>query len=316
MFKTVFVFLLLSIFAEAEVLQRTKVLMGTFVTLSLDQKDKHHFTPSFKLLKSIEKSLSSYDTNATIYRLNRDKKIKSDYYTYDALSLAKEYYRISDGYFNVAIGSVTKDLYSFGEDERVPSLDALKKSKVAFDDIYFDEHILKIDKDIKVDLGGMGKGYGVDKVAEYLKRHHIQNAIIDLSGDIRCLGACSIDIQDPLSEGVVISLQSESDEMAFSTSGIYNRYVETQEHNHLINPKTKESQQNFLSITLISKLPNSDLDAFATAASVMPLNMAYHFLNEQKLAYIIIERSSRIIVSENINLFLTYTKKKQIKNRE
>jgi len=309
MFNIALSLLLLSVLVEAKMLQRTKVLMGTFVTLSLNAQDKHHFKPSFKLLKSIEASLSSYDLNATVYRLNRDKIVKADFYTYDAMRLAKEYYRVSDGYFNIAIGSVTKNLYHFGEDEQIPSLNALQKSRVLFKGIYFDKDILKIDKNIKIDFGGMGKGYGVDRVTEYLKQHHILNATIALSGDIRCLGACSIDIQDPFSQGIVVSLKSIADEMAFSTSGSYNRYVETQEHNHLINPKTKESQQNFLSITLISKLPNSDLDAFATAASVMPIQMAYHFLNKKNLAYIIMEKNSHMFVSENIELFVTYTKK-------
>ena len=58
---------------------------------------------------------------------------------------------------------------------------------------------------------------------------------------------------------------------AISTSGNYRRYVQNSDYNHLINPKTRASQKTFASISLISdRYSNSDLDAYATAASVMP----------------------------------------------
>ncbi|MDQ7069017.1 MAG: FAD:protein FMN transferase [Sulfurimonas sp.] len=64
------------------------------------------------------------------------------------------------------------------------------------------------------------------------------------------------------------------------------------DNNHLINPKTKESQKSFISLTLISTLPNSDIDAYATAASVMPKELAYRFLNSLDVGYIINGRVS------------------------
>ena len=283
--------------------------MGTFVTLKLQTKDKHYFTPAFKILQDVTDSLSSYDTDSTIYKLNTFKKVKADFYAYDALSLAKEYYRVTDGYFDVAIGSITKDLYHFGEDAQVPTQEALSNSRIALSGLSLSREELTIEEGIKIDLGGMGKGYGVDRVAEYLKHHNVSNATIALSGDIRCLGACTIEINNPFSTAPLAVLKSTKEEMAFSTSGNYNRYIGSSKHNHLINPKTKTSQQNFISITLIGRVPNSDLDAYATAVSVMPKERAYTFLASQNLAYIILEQGGREVVSENIELFVNYTKK-------
>jgi thiamine biosynthesis lipoprotein len=85
-----------------------------------------------------------------------------------------------------------------------------------------------------------------------------------------------------------------------STSGNYNRYVKSKQHNHLINPKTKSSEQNFISVTLIATIPSATLDAYATAISVMPLSKAYAFLEKHDIAYIILQTNNKLIVSQNI----------------
>ena len=303
-----FLFFLVTFTLSAESISRTKVLMGTFVTVTLQKEDKKHFPFIFSLLKNIDSSLSSYDINATIYRLNHSKRVKADFYSFDALSLAKEYYRITDGYFNVAIGSITKDAYRFGKDEQVPKREKLLQSDISFSKLYFDEYYLRREQGIKVDLGGMGKGYAVDKVVEYLKRSNIKKATVALSGDIFCLGICSIKVQNPKGSQRALA-QFFVKNKALSTSGNYNRYVESPKHNHLINPKSKSSAKEFISITLISELANSDLDAFATAASVMPKEKAYKFLNSLPVAYIIVEKDSSVIMSDKLLSFIEDTHK-------
>ena len=71
-------------------------------------------------------------------------------------------------------------------------------------------------------------------------------------------------------------------------------------HNHLIDPKRKRSQQRFASITLVGQLPNSDLDAYATAASVMPVDEAIAFLKERRIGYILITTDKDVLVSETL----------------
>ena len=111
-------------------------------------------------------------------------------------------------------------------------------------------------------------------------------------------------VQNPFADAVLAEFTTREPNSSISTSGNYNRYIRDTTHNHLINPKTKESQKSFASITLISQLPNSDIDAYATAASVMPKESAYAFLNSLKLAYIIIQSDGKRVVSENINAYV------------
>jgi len=301
--KTLLLISLLFVSLQAELSVRTKVMMGTFATISLTQEDKYLSQKSFDILERVDNSLSSYKKNSPIYKLNHDRKTTINLYTYEALVLSKKYYKDTAGFFNIAIGSITKDLYHFGEEERVPESWELNASDVSFHELTFSRNTASIGQGVKIDLGGMGKGFGVDRVVEYLKINGVKEARVALSGDIRCLGVCKVEIINPTWDEPLKSFYTKYDDMGISTSGNYNRYVEDVSNNHLINPKTKKSQRCFISITLISKLPNSDLDAYATAASVMPKELAFKFLNSLDLAYVVLDSSNELTISKNFELF-------------
>jgi thiamine biosynthesis lipoprotein ApbE len=127
------------------------------------------------------------------------------------------------------------------------------------------------------------------KVNEYFKTKHISNATIAASGDIRCLGVCPIEIKNPFSSTPLASFTTLHKNQGISTSGNYNNFEDTPANNHLINPKTLKPQLSFISITLTGTIRSSDLDAYATAASVMPITKAYSFLDSQKLAYLVLQ---------------------------
>jgi thiamine biosynthesis lipoprotein len=115
--------------------------------------------------------------------------------------------------------------------------------------LIFTKNRAVLDEGIKIDLGGMGKGFAVDKVVAYLQSKEISKGIIAASGDIRCLDACKIDVAHPFSDAILLSFTTVQANIGISTSGNYNRYVQSVQHNHLINPKLKKSQTNFISIT-------------------------------------------------------------------
>ena len=104
-------------------------------------------------------------------------------------------------------------------------------------------------------------------------------------------------IQNPFKEGVLAHFKMK--DMAISTSGNYRRYVESKANNHLINPKQKSSQKRFASITLISNTySNSDLDAYATAASVMPYKEALKFLKKMDLGYLVVTNNQKVLINK------------------
>jgi len=290
--------------ADAQMIQRTQVIMGTFASISLDKEQKALLRPSFKILQNVENSLSSYKATSPIFELNCEKQALLDNYAFEAVQLSLTYYKHTAGYFDIAIGRITKDLYRFGENEKLPLQKELRNSSTAINQLVLQGNKATLSGNIKVDLGGMGKGFGVDKVSEFLIKKRVKRAVIALSGDIRCIGKCKIAINNPLHVNAQLASFTMQNS-GVSTSGNYNRYVKSRQYNHLINPKTKQSEQQFLSITLVSNLPSATLDAYATAASVMPMQKAYAFLNAQALGYIILQTDKQLVVSPNMTEYVT-----------
>ena len=285
-------------------LERTQVLMGTYANITLPKKEASFLQKSFEILHAVEHALSSYEEKADIYRLNHDRTVRLTPYSYEALALSKKYYKKSDGYFDIAVGSITKGLYKFGEDERLVSEDDLNRADTDIRGLHFNRKKAWLDEGTIIDLGGMGKGFGVDKVAQYLHEQNITEGIIALSGDIRCLDICTMAIQNPFGEGTVAEFVTKEPNTAISTSGNYRRYIESTKHNHLIDPKKRASQQLFASITLLSHGDNSAIDAYATAAAVMPLEKARSFLDSIDVGYVLITNGGDQYVSDNLGTFV------------
>ena len=286
-----------ALIAEDALLSRTRSLMGTYVTLSLDEKHNSEISDSFDLIQKIEDSLSTYDQKATLAKLNRTHSIPFDHYLAEAITLSKEYYTETDSYFDITIGSISKKLYHFGEEKTYsPTQDALKNAKLNIDGVHIASKTIKSDEGIVVDLGGMGKGYAVDKVAAYLTEKHISRGIIALSGDIQCLHRCELFLQSPFSESTFVKVTAKIPNLSTSTSGTYRRYATKKSEHHLINPKTATQGKAFVSVSLFTKADNSKIDAYATAVSVMPKEEALSFLKKHKeLGYVIVEADGNIV---------------------
>lgn len=295
-----YLFFLLSpllLLAQEPMQTRTQVLMGTFVSITLPQAYNQEITKSFELLKHIENSLSTYDRNATLSKLNKTHHVQSDDYLSEAIKLSKSYYDESNGYFDITIGSISKKLYHFGEETTYsPSKQALQDAYLDIDGIHMDDHNIRTDKNIIIDLGGMGKGYGVDKVTMYLKEQNITEGIVALSGDIRCLNSCEIYLQSPYSEQTFAKINNKQPDLSISTSGTYRRYATTKEDHHLINPKTASQGREFISVSLFTTANNTKIDAYATALSVMPKTKALAFLKDLKhVGFVIVDNRGEIL---------------------
>ncbi|MDQ1263621.1 MAG: FAD:protein transferase [Campylobacterota bacterium] len=307
----------LTLLLNAKETTREQIIMATYVTITTDETHSDAISKGFEIMRGVERSLSSYNQNATIAILNSKSYVKLDDYAYEAFLLSKEYYEKSDGYFDITVGSITKELYHFNEDsQRIPTKKELNAAKINFKGLTFNRYEARVEEGIKVDLGGMGKGFGVDKVAEYFRQKEIKDATISASGDIRCLGSCIINIQDPFSQdNFLLSFKTITEDIGISTSGNYNRFVKDTTKNHLINPKTKKPQLHFASITLVGDMPNSHLDAYATAASVMPIQKAYKFLDSIGVGYIVLQSDRELVVSKNISKFIKLFKHDASKNQ-
>jgi thiamine biosynthesis lipoprotein len=296
-FIFLFCFFLLNTLSANETLQtRTQVLMGTFVSISLPSQSSHHSSKIFLTLKKVEDALSSFDKNASLARLNQRHKIKYNKHLGNALILSQKYYTQTQGYFDISIGSISKKLYHFGEENsKIPSRQSLQKAILNIDGIEMNTTHIYTDANITLDLGGMGKGYGVDIALAYLEKAEIKQGIIALSGDIRCLDLCEIYLQSPFEEKPFAKIRSLVKNLAISSSGTYRRFVGNRDNHHLINPKTATQGKAFVSVSLFSTQSNALLDAYATAISVMPKDKALAFLKKHtELAYVLIDVKRKV----------------------
>lgn len=290
------------LYANDALISRTRSLMGTYATITLPQTNNSQISSSFDLIQEIENSLSTYDPNASLAKLNQTHQVKYDHFLAESIHLSKSYYTQTNGYFDISIGSISKKLYHFGEEETYsPSKKSLKNAHLNIDGIHIDQHTIKSNKNIIIDLGGMGKGYAVDKVVSYLKEQNITKGIVALSGDIQCLNVCDIYLQSPYSTQTFAKINSKNKNLSISTSGTYRRYARTKNEHHLINPKTALQGRDFISVSLFTKANNSKIDAYATAVSVMPRKEALSFLKGlNSIGFIIVDSQEKIIYG-NLN---------------
>lgn len=273
--------------------------MGTLISVTV--ADENSSDEVFELFTDLDNKLSTYKSDSEISRLNRHFELNVSEVTRKILERSVEMYHISDGAFDVTVGSFTHQVYRFGyESEHIPSKGELHKAEhfVGSDRIDIEDDFVKIMPGTVIDLGGIGKGYAVDLAIDLLKKKGVTNAVVAASGDIGCLGQCTIEIQDPFHPNAhVATLVSTLNRFAVSTSGNYERYIKNKTHNHLINPKTGQSQQRYASITLIDIGDNTRIDALATAVSVMDEKRAVKMLHKLKIGYVLIRNDGSMVKS-------------------
>lgn len=273
--------------------------MGTLISVTIAEENLSNEV--FTLFGDLDNRLSTYKSDSEISSLNRNLEFNVSEVTRKILERSLEMTRLSEGAFDITIGSLTHGAYRFGYvNENLPSKIELQKAEklVGPDRIRIEKNSIKIRAGTIIDLGGIGKGYAVDLAIEKLLKHGVSKAVVAASGDIGCLGMCEIAIQDPFhQEGYIAILKSSLPRLAISTSGNYERYIKNKAHNHLIDPKTGTSQQHYASITLIDTGDNTRIDALATAVSVMKEKQAIAMLKKLKISYVLIRNDGTMIKS-------------------
>src|SRR6185312_3424646 len=110
----------------------------------------------------------------------------------------------------------------------------------------------------RIDLGGIGKGYAVDRGIDILKKLGIQHAVVTAGGDTRIMG-------DHMGRDWLVAIRHPDDpnkvvtriplrDAAMSTSGYYERYFDENgvRYHHIIDPKTGDSARKVRSATIIA----------------------------------------------------------------
>lgn len=228
------------------------------------------------LLKIVNQQMSTYIPNSELSRFNQFKEINTPFAVSEDLAkvVAEAIYlnKVTDGALDVTVGPLV-NLWGFGPEKRLnkaPTKEQIlaRQKWIGVDKLKVLElnHQYYLEKSIPqlyVDLSSIAKGFGVDKVAQYLESLGIQNYLVEIGGEIFAKGVnedeipWQIAIEKPRFDGqteveTVIGLNG----LAMATSGNYRNYFEQngKRFSHEIDPKTGETIQHRLaSISVIAK---------------------------------------------------------------
>ena len=277
-----------------EPISTTAIKLNTAVTITIyDSQNKNLLTECMNLCDKYEKIFSRTASDSELYKLNHRQLTPVDgtdntYQVSDSLAELIQkglyYSDLSDGAFDIAIEPLTS-LWDFtAEDPQVPedSLIQAALPKCDYHNISVDrvknEITLKTD-DTAIELGAIAKGYIADRLKDYLVSRNVKSAIINLGGNVLCIGekpdnsAFKIGIQKPFADrSETIAVMDIKDKSVVS-SGIYERCFEQNGtlYHHLLNPKTGYPYDNgLITVTIISDKSVGG-DALSTTCFAMGL---------------------------------------------
>lgn len=290
---------------------------GTMFNITYNS-DKNYNAEIDSLLQVFNKSLSCYDPNSLISRINRNETDSLDEIATKFFTIANEIARATDGYFDITVAPVV-NAWGFGwvkNQGHLPDsclIDSLL-TLVGYEKISVVENkIVKQDSRIQVITNAIAQGLAVDFVAAFFDQQGISDYLIEIGGEIYCKGKNAkgtnwqIGIDKPIAGSDYNNRENQQTiqltNMAVNTSGNYRKFLEEggKKYGHSINPKTGYSVDNeMLSATVV--FPDCvRADAYATAFMVMGSKAAMQIVEsiDGMEAYFIVEENGDVKTVES-----------------
>jgi thiamine biosynthesis lipoprotein len=267
--------------------KETRILMDTFCEISCYGGSKDQavaaIDAAFKEMERIERVFSKFDENSEVSKINRlagSEKVKVSEEVFKLTEESIYYSGISEGAFDITVAPFMEIWGFVRKQKAMPDKYAVENAlkSVGYKNIELDREELSIrflNKGVKIDFGGIAKGYAVDRAKDVLVSKGIKNGLVNLGGNIFALGNApgrknwKIGVQDPKNKGKLLR-SFELTNRAISTSGNYERFFEIggKRYSHIINPITGEPCQGIISVTVAADSAET-ADAFSTAIFVM-----------------------------------------------
>ena len=289
----------------------TGMVFGTIynVTYQCDRNLKKEIEAE---LKKVDDALSMFNENSVISHVNQGQgdipKTEQGKMFSAVMKLAAQVSRDTDGAFDITVGPLVT-LWGFGfKNDQEPTQQAIDSimAFVGYKNLTFNEkrgtmHVGKKDPRMTLDCSAIAKGYGSDVVASFLKKHEVENFMVEIGGEVVTKGISPnrvpwhIGVSKPTEDSLAVKTEVQTilnvTDVAMATSGNYRNfyYKGGKKYAHTIDPKTGHPvQHNILSATVLA--PDcATADAYATAFMVLGLDGARKILDShtQLQAYFI-----------------------------
>ncbi len=301
-----------------DTVSRSAFYLNTVVTITLyDGSNPALITECFELCKKYEQEFSRTAEASTLYQLNHDtaneRRLSEDLQSLVATGLS--YYERSNGLFDITVAPLS-DLWQFSSaNPAVPDGTAIHEAlgHVGASKLSLNSDMLHYeDTAVQLDLGGIAKGYIADRLKEYLVKQGVTSALIDLGGNILCIGAkpdgspFRVGIREPFApQGTSIAVASVSD-LSVVTSGVYERCFTEGDilYHHLLDPKTGYPFNTGLnSVSIISKA-SVDGDALSTVCFALGIEKGMELINSMPDVYaVFVTENNELVYSEGAEAF-------------
>ena len=276
-------------------------MLNTFVTVTLyDTDDQEILDGCFDLCAEYENLLSRTKETSEIYRLNHraegERSLQVSEKTAQVIAKGLEYSRLSDGAFDITIEPLSS-LWDFtAENPQVPPEEAIREARerVNYRNVSVEGNVVTFADDVTtIDLGAIAKGFIADEIKAYLIEEGVRSAIINLGGNVLCVGArpdetpFRIGIQRPFAERNEVAGALDIEDMSVVSSGVYERHFiqDGVNYHHLLNPRTGYPYENGLvQVTIISR-DSVDGDGLSTTCFALGIEEGSELLESLEDTY-------------------------------
>jgi thiamine biosynthesis lipoprotein len=280
--------------ARAEWRDRTDAIMGTriYVEVWSDEAAKGDAAIDAVMadMRRIDELMSHYKPESQLSQINAraaQEPVQVDAELFDLIKLSTHYSVITEGAFDITYASVGH-LYDYPhhvkptEAQIKAALPGVNWRNMLLDPVH---HTVRFEHaGMRIDLGGIGKGYAVDRGIAILQARGFQHALVTAGGDSRIIG-------DRMGRPWVIGIRNPDDKdqvvtripivnSAMSTSGDYERYFDEGgiRYHHIIDPRTGHSASKVRSATILGPTA-TETDGMSKTAFVLGPEKALEIIN-------------------------------------
>jgi thiamine biosynthesis lipoprotein len=268
--------------------RRTLPIMGTFGEVAVVHRDERYaqgaIDAAFQEMRRVESVLTRFRPDSEIGRANLSafaapQNVSAE--TSQVLQTALHWADLTAGAFDPCLGQAVA-LWDFHNRTQPPEADDVRR--FALRGLYQalelgrsrgKDVVLFHEEDMQIDLGGIGKGYGVDRAVEALRSWGVGSALVNVGGDLYAIGASEdgdpwkVGVRSPDDPNALVATLDMTDR-AVATSGDYHQFFEHggRRYHHLLDPATGEPSQGALRSVTVAAESCIDADAGATTAFV------------------------------------------------
>lgn len=270
--------------------KQTRFMMDTYVTVYAVGPKKttsRAIDLALDRMQELDTKFNSLNPKSPIYAFNHRNEPISDKEIVEVARLALEIAQATDGAFDITVAPLVELWGFYGASPRLPQEQEIKTCLTRIGCQYLtlmNSRLEKTKEDVRIDLGGIAKGYAVSQAARILKEEGVDSALIDAGGDVYALGKKGHDlwkvgIKNPRGDDLLGYVEVEN--LAVMGSGDYERFFEKdgKRYHHIFNPKTGYPTEGVSGITLIYSDPVG-ADAWATALFVLGPKKAFEMVEK------------------------------------